>query len=211
MSWATSKEAVRIAIATALRLLDYTGGDGKIVHRVEWEHKKKSVRYLDNGSAWANLRMGTQRRVGTDETRYTAVNGGDDASSKWVPVYGGRRQFVVTVMMGSDSQEDSADAVGELAGRLVTRLGREDILQTLYDSGVGLETIGVALNADYVDSTKRWVSASFVDLTFSAVESDTDGVDGSGDYVARADGTGELERPDETLVDAEFDTDDMLP
>jgi hypothetical protein len=206
VTWATTKEACRLAIAAALDLDDYTGADGAVggIHKVEWANKQKAVRYLNNDSAWADLRMGAIVAQGTDEIRYEYVAGATAALSRNVPTYAGRRLFSVQVLIGVESQEDAEEAVGTLAGRLRTRLRRVEILAILQDAGVALRSIGPTVDADYRNRDGHWVSASITEIFLARTEQDTD-EDNAGDFITETSGTSELTRTDGTTAEGDFE------
>ncbi len=191
MTWATTKEACRLAIAAALKLQDYTGASGVVgsVHKVEWSNKASATRYLTSGSAWADLHFHGVTAEGTDEIRYETIVGATPALTRVVPTYCGRRTFYVSVQVGVDDQEDDVNAM-TLAGLLRTRLRRNEILAILHDAEVGLVSIGPAMDADYRDADGRMVSNVIVEIKFACIESDTDSTE-SGDYIATAAGDGE--------------------
>lgn len=185
MSWATAKEAVRLAVAAALDLEDYTGADGVTngIHKVEWTNKKKAVRYLLNDSAWVNLQFNQPVAQGRDEKRLEVTVGATPALTNVVPTYGGRRLFSVQVQIGSESQEDGEDAVAYLSGKLRTRLRRSEILGVMQAAQVALRTVGPSLSADYKNRDGHWVSNSITELFLATVESDTDPLDTSEGWI----------------------------
>lgn len=209
MTWATTKEAVRLSVAAALRLEDYTGADGVAgsVHKVEWVNKQQAVRYLENDSAWVDLQLNSPVAQGTDEIRYEFVEGLNAAASRLIPTYCGRRLFSVSVMIGVLSQEDDEEAVGTLGGLLRTRLRRAEILGILQAAGVALRSIGPTIPADYQNEDGHWVSNSVTEIFLACTESDTD-PDEAGDFISSTDDcVGTLtDGVNETTLDADVVT-----
>lgn len=168
MSWATVREATRLALAKALLLEDVVGLDAVVQRRVEWENRATAERVV--GDTWCDLRFGVPSGIGTDEVRYCM----SPDNLRLVPTYGGLRRFTVQVLLSSYSQEPDADAVGFLAGRMRTRLRRNDVLDVLREGSVALIRIHPTINVDYQNQEARMVSASSTDIVFSCFESDTD-------------------------------------
>lgn len=204
MTWATTKEAVRLAVAAALSLPDETGSDGVVggVHVVEWVNKRSANRFM---STSVDLQLNNPVAQGRDETRYELIEGATVADNKLIPTYGGRRIFSVMVQISAESQEDGEEAVGQLAGQLRTRLKRPEILGILQDDLVALRSIGPSIPADYRNRDGHWLSASVTELFLACTESDTDD-DNAGDYIASAEGTGDLTTIDSVVIEAAFDS-----
>ena len=180
MSWATVKEACRTAISVCLGLEDYPGGDGSMVHQVEWKNKQMAMRWTTE--KWVDLQLTAGNSgTGTDEVRWCEVQVG--ARTILQPTYGGYRQFSVQVTICSESQEDADEAVGELADRLRTRIRRPDVQAPMQDAGVALVRVGSTFETDYQDQDGRMVSCSVTELRMGCVTSETDTTD-PGYYIA---------------------------
>lgn len=188
MTWETQTEAIRLALASALRLPDVLGSTGRYKHVVEWENRRTAHRVVRD--AWADLRLTSVAPVGTDEIRYSLVDSPLPSLATYRPCYVGWRIATVGVLVASTSQEHSDAAPSELAGRLRTRLRRPDILAVLQAEKVGLATVGPTVIADYLDGEQRWVSAAIVDVRFVLAVADEDPTD-PGDFIASVEGQGE--------------------
>lgn len=172
MSWGDWSEAVRDAVALALELADFTGSDGLTsVPRVEWENRSSASRWCEG--AWADLQLGSVVPRHTDEFRYDYVAGDTPEESSISETTGGPRVANITVRIGAPEQDPAAAAPGFLAGKLRTRMRRQDVLDILHAAGVSLISIGSTLNADYADNNSRMWSGSFTDLRFGVTETDT--------------------------------------
>lgn len=203
MSWSQAKEAIRDAIALAVRAPDYLGGDGvTYIHVTEWRNKRDAARWAPSGPV-VDLTLSSVVGKGTDETRYETFGSGDPEDIKEVPVYNGYRLLSVQVEVDSDSQEDDADAPGFYTGALRTRLRRDDVLAILQAGGVALVSVGPTFEADFLNQSGRMQSRAITEVRFATTEEDTDGADGSGDWVATAAGEG-VDGSD--LDGASFDT-----
>ena len=168
MGWSETREAVRLAIAAALRLDDQIDQLGESDHQVEWENRARNASMA--GSTLADLRFSAPVALGTDEIRYCYNENAD----RLVPQYGGFRVFGVQVLCQSDSQEPDADSVGLMGGLLRTRLRRLEILGILHAAGVALVRIAPTFDTSYTNQEGRAMSASSTDITFSCVEFDQD-------------------------------------
>jgi hypothetical protein len=189
MGWGEVREAVRLAIAKAMRLDDETDQLGNEYRHVEWENRASAQRMVE--STFVDLRFSGPTAIGTDEIRYDY----DSENDINVAEYGGFRIFGVQVLAQSDSQEPDADAVGVMAGRLRTRIRRPDVLEILQAAGVAFVRADPSFDVSYENAEGRAMSASSTDLTFSTVEYDRDEEEDSG-YVSNAELDGTISNGD---------------
>lgn len=195
----TQQEAVRLAIATALQQLDVDIVGYDTLHRVEWENKVGAQRAIDG--LWVDLRIGYRRSETLDETRYLYTDNGTPETSTLQASVGGQREFLVTVTIGTDSQEGDEEAVFALSDRLATRMRREDVKAILRAGGVATISIGSSFNTDFKDMDARMCSRSITDIRFRAASFETDDADIG--FIDRVEGTG----ADDTDLEGEsFDT-----
>ena len=195
----TQMEAVRTAVATALQLLDIDVAGYDTLHRVEWENRVGAERAVDG--VWVDLRVGYRRSETMDETRYIYTEGDTPEESTLFASVGGQREFLVTVTIGSDSQEGGEDAVFALSDRLATRMRRGDVKEILRAGGVATINIGSSFNSDYKDMDARMCSRSVTDIRFRAASFETDDTDLG--FIDRVEGEG----ADDTDLEGEsFDT-----
>lgn len=195
MGWKETREAVRLAIAKALKLEDETDQLGGDLHVVEWENRAGDARMV--GATFADLRFSGPVAIGTDEIRYSY----DCLYDRLTPEYGGFRVFGVQVLCQSDSQEPDEDAVGVMGGRLRTRLRRLEILDILKAAGVSLIRISPSIDVSYTNQEGRAMSASSTDLSFGCLEVDRD-EDESVPYIECVSADGVIRQ--ETKEDIEF-------
>lgn len=205
MSWASVQEAVRQAVAAATGRVDRLGADGATtIHDVEWENRREaSLQWGD--SATVDLCLGPVSHKGTGETRFE-YDADEDTNIPTVNIYA---LFTVTVKIRSLSQAGDEEAVGALASALRLKLRKiQRIRDILTAANVSVVDIGETANVDELEINGRMMSVSITDLRLATTESFTD-TDDAGDYIAHAEGTGELWGVDEedVRVEADFDTD----
>ena len=181
MTWATVKEAIRVAVGMTLSLPDFAGADGNPVAAVAWANQREAQRWAVDGK-WADLTAVSVRGKGWDETRTETIAGVTPALDVIRPTYAGYRLVNVTVHIGGASQEDAEDAFF-LGGKLRTRLRRPDVLAVLQAGGAAVVDIGGSLDVDYRDQNGRMQSCALVELRFAFVESDTDTTEASSEFV----------------------------
>jgi hypothetical protein len=188
-TWKAKKAALKLAITTALKLgkvrtKKLANGTFLPANEVAWENERSASRA--NGHVWVDLRLGSVVAAAQDETRYEY----EESTDRLLATYGGARRFTVMVIIATDDQED-AEAVGELAGRLRTRIVRPDILEPLLAVNVGFVEVAAALNADYAEDG-RMVSAAMLELRWETTEADEPDEDSSGDWVKLVDMEGDF-------------------
>lgn len=191
-TWQQKKATLRAVFAAALKLdvPDNTTllADGTFLNAdseaIQWENERGDSR-ITNG-IWCDLRLGSVVSIGEDEIRRSYDSGTD----RLLPTYGGPRRFSVMVIVASDDQE-STEAIGEVAGRLRTRLMREELLQQLMDCDLGFTKLGATMNIDYQDDGRMY-SQSMTEVWFETNEQDEPTSSDSGDYVKEVHGGGTL-------------------
>ncbi len=184
-SWAAQQEAVRLAIARAVKLPDQTTLGGKrMFKRVCWEAEDSAARWAQGGPT-VELRLGAIVPMGKLEPRYEY----DADNDRQVVTYGRYERFTVSVAVDVDNQDPAAAAPGTVVGRLRTRLQRPDVLELLQAADVAYVGMGPTTTADY-ESEGRVISAARVDVFFAHTAWDRD-EDDLGDYVNELEGQGE--------------------
>jgi hypothetical protein len=196
MDWQTILEGVRTIVARATGLPDRLGADGlTYVRKVEWVNKTTAARWA-SGSL-VDLELGVVTIEHNDETRYEFVDAPDPEDARLIPTVSGFRVFTVSIRPCVDSQEHDTSAVSAIAGKIRTRLRRQDYTEAMKAAGFSLVDIGPTVNADFEEpqSSRMW-SCAILDVTFRCVEWDrADGEDDAGDFI------NEVHSADAVLVD----------
>ncbi len=191
-TWKQKKAVIREVLATALKLdvvdTSVELADGTFKNQgapgIQWENERWASR--PTNEVWCDLRLGNIIPLSTDEVRYDFDEDGD----RLLPTYGGPRRFSVMVIVATDDQENY-EAVGEISGRLRTRLVRDELLERLVAVDVGFERVGQTLNVDYMDEGVMY-SQAMTEVWFQTNEQDEPEATTSGDYIAYVDGGGTL-------------------
>jgi hypothetical protein len=110
------------------------------------------------------------------------------------------------VRVTSSNQEPEAASVGELSSRLRIRFRSDRVQEVMRAGNVALVTVQRTFQADEVEINGRLLSVATTDITFATTEHWTD-TEASGDYIKRVQGTGELESPDESVIELPLDVD----
>lgn len=191
-SWKQKKAALKAAIAKALKLdvvdplVELADGtfQGAASEAVQWENERFASR--PTRGVWADLRLGSIVPIDQGETIYNY----DEDTDQLLPTYGGYRRFTVMVIIGTENQEDF-EAVGEVAGRLRTRILRPDIHASLIAVDIGYTSTGATMNVDFMDEGVMY-SQSMTELTFETNEVDEPESGDVGHYIGYTEVTGEL-------------------
>lgn len=182
-SWKQKRVALRNTIIYCLGLDTQTDQDGKpLEYLVQFEGQREMARWTKG--VWCDLRLGSVRVVGRDETRQNYDSGSDELLNS----YGGQRSFTLMVIVSSDDQED-ADAIGTATQRLRARIRRPEAQDMLAAVDIGFAAIQPTLNVDYVDDGAQ-VSSSMTELFLNTVESDDDVSGSPGDWIREVQGDG---------------------
>jgi hypothetical protein len=167
---------------------------------VAFENERAASRMV--GGFWVDLRMGNFRTLSQDETRYdfeTDCSRGVEAAGLSVR-RGGPRDFILSVMVGSDDQLDMA-APSHLSSMVRTRIRRSDVKSILAAADMALGRVMPTVNADYRDADGRMVSYAMTDLVINTIEEDHEiWPEGGGEgYIHRVIGEGKPEIEEITL------------
>ncbi len=167
-TWTQKREALREAIAWALRLDQVVAsellldGTSTIDHLVAWEGETAANRWTSG--VWCNLRLSWVWTRGKDETRQSY----DEDSDSILNWYGGQRLFNVMVIVASDNQQDM-DAIGSATASLRTLIRHPHAKAILQAADIGLNQVMRTLNADYTAHGVRY-SQSMTEIRFNTVE-----------------------------------------
>jgi hypothetical protein len=191
-TWKQKKAALRSVFAGVLKLDRVNSAvlladgtfEGADSEAIQWENERGASR--PTRGIWCDLRLSQIIPIGQDEIRYDY----DIATDRLLPTYGGPRRFSVMVILGADDQSDY-EAVGDVAGRLRTRLMREEFIDELVDTDLGLTRIGQTLNVDYEDDGVMY-SQSMTEVFFETNEQDEPEADELGSYIGEVEIEGEL-------------------
>lgn len=212
-TWAVKKEAIRLAVATALGVPDRLGADAlTTIKDVTWINQPDAnARWGDYDKPTVDLRLGRIRNHGNDERRDVY----DELNDRIRTYYCGQRHFTVTVTVKIPNQSPTKESVGELSSKLRTRL-RSDRLHAIYSAAdCALMHVLETQEADELEINGRMMSVGVTDLRMATTEEWEDNDTEDGDYIARVEGDGELLKPGEDadgdFVAADFDTDRELP
>ncbi len=192
-TWKQKKATLRAVVAKVLKLdrpnLGTLLADGTFENAdseaVQYENERGASR--PTRGVWCDLRLGAVIPIGQDEVRYNY----DVGTDKLLPTYGGPRRFSLMVIAASDDQEDY-EAVGEVGGRLRTRIMREEILDMLTATDLGLTSVGQTMNVDYQGEDGVMYSQSMTELFFETNEQDEPEADEPGAYVGEVTGDGDV-------------------
>lgn len=209
-TWKQKKATLRAVFATALKLdrvnntVELADGtfEGADSEAIQWENERENSRATRG--IWCDLRLGQVIPIGEDETRFNY----DEDTDRLLPTYGGPRRFSVMVILGTDDQGDY-EAVGEVAGRLRTRIMREELQEQLVATDIGFTRIGQTLNVDYEDEGRMY-SQSMTELFFETNEQDEPEADEKGYYINEVQGGGTVSTGHD-LVDIEVELDVVGP
>lgn len=193
ITWKQKKAALRAVIAKVLKLdrpnasvlLADGTFEGTDSEAVQWENERGNSRHTRG--VWADLRLGVIVPISQDETRYEY----DPDTDLNLPTYGGHRRFSLMVIVATDDQEDY-EAVGEVAGRMRTRIMRPEVLDMLNAANLGLTSVGQTLNVDYQGEDGVMYSQSMTEIVFETSEADEPEADQDGSYVGQVLGDGDL-------------------
>jgi hypothetical protein len=193
ITWKQKKAALRAMVAMVLKLdrpdSSVVLADGTFENTdseaVQWENERGASR--STKGVWADLRLGVIVPISQDETRYEY----DPDTDLNLPTYGGFRRFSVMVIIATDDQEDY-EAVGEVAGRLRTRIHRPEALALLEAANIGYTSLGQTMNVDYPGDDGVMYSQSMTEIMFETSEADEPEADQDGSYIGEVLGDGDL-------------------
>jgi hypothetical protein len=212
-SWTVKKEAIRSAVATCLETPDRLGADLlTTIKEVEWENERDATaRWGTDDKPIINLRLGSIRSLGDEERRDVY----DELTDRIRTYYCGNRHFTVTVTVMIPNQLPGYESVGEVGSKLRTRLRALPVHQIYADADCAVVRVMETQVADGLEINGRMMSVSVTDIRFATVEEWEANDTAAGDFITRADGTGELLRAGEAeggaFAPADFDSDRELP
>lgn len=175
--WGAQQEAIRQAISLAMKLPDRATIGARRAHRtVVWYGEETADRWTQ-GEPSVELRLLSVAPRGQVESRTVAG----------LVAFGRLEHMTVGVAVDVDCQTPGRSAPGQIAGRLRTRLQRDDVRALLEAADVALVSVGNTTEIDYEDDG-RLISAARTDIVFSHAAWDEDTlteqiehVQGSGD------------------------------
>jgi hypothetical protein len=158
------------------------------VRQVSWANTREAgAQWGSDSTPCVTLRLRSPRSLGQDGERLTYTpdpsDPDDPAKGTLETAIYGNRVFTVTVRIETPDQRPGNESVGALASRLRTRLGRDSVIDALYEAGIAIVDILPTVDADY-PADGGWVSASITDVILSACEWDVDDT-ASPDWIAQ--------------------------
>jgi hypothetical protein len=169
-TWKQKKAAIREAVEFAARIdrlnvaVPLAGGGSSLSHLVAWAGERAASRWT-GGGAWIDLRFNWITTISNDESRQSYDEDTDIVTYE----YGGHREFVVSVVVRSDNQEDM-DAVGDVAQGIRTLIRHPAVRAILAAADIGLARVERTVMADYVEHDVTY-SQALIDLAFNTWES----------------------------------------
>lgn len=174
-TWKQKKAGIKSAIEFAARIdrlnaaVPLAGGGSSVSHLVAWSGERSASRYTSG--VWIDLRFNWVTTISNDETRQSY----DEDTDVVTYEYGGHREFVVSIVVRSENQEDF-DAVGDVAQGIRTLLRHPTVRAILAAVDIGLARIERTVQADYVEHDVQY-SQALIDVAFNTWESYVETVD----------------------------------
>lgn len=175
-TWKAKKAGIKAAIEYAARIdrtnvaVPLAGGGSSLSHLVAWSGERAASRWT-GGGPWIDLRFNWVTTISNDESRQSY----DEDTDVVTYEYGGHREFVVSIVVRSDNQEDF-DAAGDIAQGIRTLLRHPYVRATLAAVDIGLARIERTVQADYVEHDVVY-SQALIDVAFNTWESYVETVD----------------------------------
>jgi len=179
--YAIPLEAIRVAIAVALRAPDRISVAGTPLRTVEWAGRRTASRSTRLSGATVDLRVQSLASVGRDEIRYDAGT----------PVVTGNRSARITLKVSSESQEPGRQS-SSIADAIRTRISAPAPRAAMVSGGVGYSHSGPAVSMDRVDADGRVVSETVMEMGFNLAVYDREDAPGYDGWISTVDITGTL-------------------
>lgn len=175
--YAIPMEAIRVAVAVALRAPDRVATNGVPLRTVEWAGRRTASRSTRLSGATVDLRVQAISSIGRDETRY------DFDGLANTPVVVGNRMARISLKISSESQEPGRQS-SSLADAIRTRMYAPAPRAAMNSGGVGFSHSGPAVSMDRVDADGRLISETAMELAFNFTAFDREDALGFSDWIS---------------------------
>lgn len=183
--YAIPMEAIRVAVAVALRAPDRVATNGVPLRTVEWAGRRTASRSTRLSGATVDLRVQAISSIGRDETRY------DFDGLTNTPVVVGNRFARISLKISSESQEPGRQS-SSLADAIRTRMYAPAPRAAMNSGGVGFSHSGPAVSMDRVDADGRLISETAMELAFNFTVFDREDAPGYDGWISNVDIYGTL-------------------